>query len=87
MIAFAIVAIAVALLLLGTAVGWAVRGPAKWCPRDGDILKCPTCQPHAAYPATGRAAVRQTRPPAATSSAPLMTPLAARRAPDVWRTP
>ena len=32
-------------LLVGLAVGWAVRGPARWCPRDGDTLRCPTCQP------------------------------------------
>jgi len=36
---------AVAELVLGVALGWAVRGPVgRWC-RCGDILRCPTCQP------------------------------------------
>lgn len=30
-------------LLIGTAIGWALRGPARWCPRCGHSLTCRHC--------------------------------------------
>ncbi|GGJ94801.1 hypothetical protein GCM10010123_25790 [Pilimelia anulata] len=33
----------VALVLVGTATGWCLRGGAHWCPGCGGLLTCPTC--------------------------------------------
>jgi len=30
-------------LLMGLAIGWALRGPARWCPRCGKGLICREC--------------------------------------------
>jgi hypothetical protein len=49
----ALIAAAAVALLVGVAVGWALRGPLRWCPRDGEPLRCLTCNP---LPAIGRAA-------------------------------
>jgi hypothetical protein len=51
----AMVVAAVLVLALGIALGWLLRGPARWCPRDGEPLRCLVCHPVAA---TGRASVR-----------------------------
>ena len=74
--------VAVAALLVGVFVGWAVtvRGPARWCGWCGDSLRCLTCSP---VTATGRATVSMRQPQSSTVDRPLMTPLAAQRAPDV----
>lgn len=62
---------AVALLLLGALLGWAVRGrAATWCPVHGDALICATCRPS---PATGRASVQMRQPHSSTVDGPLMT--------------
>lgn len=62
----------VGLLIAGLALGWIVRGPARWCPRDGEPLRCLMCSP-VVYP-TGRASVpMHNRPSAVTGGAPLMT--------------
>jgi hypothetical protein len=57
--------VAVVALLVGAAVGWAVtvRGPARWCGRCGESLRCLTCSP---VTAPGRAAVRWPVQPAST---------------------
>lgn len=50
-------------LLAGTALGWASRKHAHWCPKDGSRLTCALCQPvlreiiRTGYPAHGRASV------------------------------
>jgi hypothetical protein len=44
MLAFGIVMIALVVLALGFLSGWSSRGQVgRWRPRDGDILRCPTC--------------------------------------------
>ncbi len=76
----AVLAIAgVVVLVLGAAVGWAVRGQvSRWCPVHGEPLICATRRPH---PAVARAAVRwQAQPAAGTSTRPLMTRAAENRA-------
>jgi hypothetical protein len=42
-----LVVVAVVALLVGAVVGWAVtvRGPARWCGRCGESLRCLTCSP------------------------------------------
>ena len=71
-----IVAVVVA-LLIGAAVGWAVRGQvARWCPVHGEPMVCTVCRP---YPAVARAAVRWQAHPAGTSARPLMTRAAQNR--------
>ncbi len=70
MVAVVVVAVVVA-LLLGAAVGWAVRGQvSRWCPVHGEPLICTVCRP---YPAVARAAVRWQAQPAGTSTRLLMT--------------
>ena len=74
----------VGLLLVGIFVGWAatVRGPLRWCPRDGEPLRCLVCHPVGV--ATGRATPRfYGQPPASTVDRPLLTPLAAQLAPEL----
>src|SRR5204863_1907018 len=73
-----VVVVGVFALVVGLALGWALRGPARWCPKDGDRLRCPTCQPDTVV---GRAAVPMRQPAVPPADRPLMTPLAERRAP------
>ncbi len=83
MLAFAAVVVVIALVLLGTLLGWVARGPARWCPRDGEPLRCLVCNP---VTATGRATVPRPKPVAATSDRPLMTRGQMNRAPRIqWR--
>jgi hypothetical protein len=42
-------------LLMGAAIGWTLRGPARWCPRCGARLVCREC---AAVRGTARVPVR-----------------------------
>ncbi len=37
--------VATGALAVGLAAGWAVRGPARWCPGCGHHLMCRRCQP------------------------------------------
>jgi hypothetical protein len=69
----------VVLLAAGVALGWLLRGPLRWCPRDGEPLRCLVCHPVGV--ATGLASVRLARPVAATDNRPLMTPGQFNRAP------
>jgi hypothetical protein len=78
-----VVAVSLTLVLLGVALGWLLRGPARWCPRDGEPLRCLVCHPVGA--ATGRASVRLAGPIAATDDRPLMTPGQINRAPRIQR--
>ena len=55
-------------LVVGVALGWALRGPAKWCGRCGDTLRCPQCSP---LPAVGRAAIPMRQPAVPTADRPL----------------
>ena len=71
---------AAGLLVLGLALGWLLRGPARWCPRCGHGLVCLECNPATV---AGRASVQTRRPPSSTMDKPLMTPLAERRAPNI----
>jgi len=55
-----VTAAAVAVLLVGVPVGWAVRGRvARWCPVHGEPLLCHRCRP---APAMGRATVPGSQP-------------------------
>ena len=84
MLALAIVALVLALLLLGALLGWVSRGPiARWCTKCGAGLRCVECQP--TNTATGRASVPRSKPVAATSDRPLMTRAAENRAPRISR--
>ena len=60
-----LVVVAVVALLVGAAVGWAVtvRGPARWCGRCGESLRCLICNP---VNVPGRPAVRWSGQPAST---------------------
>src|SRR2546423_10524449 len=69
------------LLAAGIAGGWILRGPLRWCPRDGEPLRCLVCHPVGV--ATSRASVRLVQPPQSTVNRPLLAPLAAQRAPGV----
>jgi hypothetical protein len=42
MVGFAIVAVAAS--VTGLALGWALRGPARWCPACGATLSCRDCR-------------------------------------------
>lgn len=56
MLTLLIIGLAVALLAIGIAAGWAMRGPtARWCGVCGGSLTCPVCLPVA----IGRAQVRR----------------------------
>jgi hypothetical protein len=38
-----VLVIAVAAAVIGLALGWALRGPARWCPGCGASLVCRQC--------------------------------------------
>ncbi len=77
MLAFGIVMSVLALLALGFLFGWQSRGQVgRWCPRDGDTLRCPTCSP---LPPIGRAAVPWRQPPVSTVDEPLRLSVAQHR--------
>jgi hypothetical protein len=79
-------------LLAGTALGWASRKHAHWCPKDGVRLTCALCQPErevtrTGYPAHGRARVWTVPLDQGNSGpgGPLMTPLAEQRTSPIPR--
>ncbi len=80
---FAVV-VAVLALPLGILFGWFLRGPARWCAKDGEPLRCLVCHPVGV--ATGRAMPRlYGQPQPSTVDRPLMTRGQMNRAPRISR--
>ena len=44
MSAMVVLVIAIAAAIIGLAFGWALRGPARWCPVCGATLTCRACR-------------------------------------------